>query len=104
MLCEIIERKWKEFFGLAKERLGGYQQGLGLSEGIVVSGRDVLLEGLLESFEANLGLPARLAKMENPSLNDPSYSVSVGLLKYALLQRPLLISLNYPLMAISSRK
>ena len=26
----VIERKWKEFFGLAKERLGGYQQGLAL--------------------------------------------------------------------------
>ncbi|MEK6567277.1 MAG: cell division protein FtsA [Candidatus Omnitrophota bacterium] len=88
VLCEIIERKWREFFGLAKERLVGYQQGLGLPEGIVVSGRDVLLEGLLESFEANLGMPSRLAKMENPSLDDPSYFVSAGLLKYALLQRP----------------
>lgn len=87
-LCEIIERKWREFFGLAKERLATYQKGLDLSEGIVVSGRDVLLEGLLESFEAHFSLPARLAKMENPSLNDLSYSVCIGLLKYALLQRP----------------
>lgn len=87
-LCEIIERKWREFFGLAKERLAMLQKGLDLSEGIVVSGRDALLEGLLESFEANLSLPARLAKIENISINDLSYSACIGLLKYALLQRP----------------
>ena len=87
-LCEIIERKWREFFGLAKERLAMHQQGFDLSEGIVVSGRDVLLEGLLESFEVNFGLPARLAKMENHSINDLFYSTCAGLLKYAVLQRP----------------
>ena len=88
VLCEIIERKWKEFFALTKERLAMHQKDLDLSEGIVVSGRDVLLEGLLESFEANFALPARLAKMENLSINDLSYSACVGLLKYALFQRP----------------
>lgn len=98
-LCEIIERKWEEFFVLAKGRLAGCRQGSGLLEGIVVNGRDVLLDGLLEGFEANLGMTARLAKTGNFSLKDfpadissfgfdSSYSICAGLLKYATLQRP----------------
>ena len=71
------------------------QKGLDLSEGMF-SGRDAC--GSMESFEANFGLPARLAKMENLLINDLSSEKKVCLpgclnysvcwiLKYAL-QRP----------------
>ena len=83
LIYEIIGKKSDEMFSLIKERLLKYGGEQDYPAGIILSGRDVLLEGFLERLEAKVGLSAHLARMENPPLKDPSYATVVGLIKYA---------------------
>ena len=84
----IIEKQLQELFKGIKERLAFHRKTCDFPEGIIASGKTALLEGFLEGLEANFGFPARLARIENAPANDLAYATSIGLIKYAISQRP----------------
>lgn len=95
-LAQIIEARMEEIFGLALQevRRSGYD-GL-LPAGAVLTGGASALPGLRGLASRTLNLPVRLAKPEGlvgmtDQLDSPAFSVSVGLLRWALLMGDLLL-------------
>jgi cell division protein FtsA len=88
-LAHIIEARTEETFGLILQEIkrSGYD-GL-LPAGIVLTGGTSALPGIRNVASRVLGMPVRTAGPENliglvDKLNSPSYSTSVGLLRWAL--------------------
>lgn len=88
-LAHIIEARVEETFGLIYQEIkrSGYD-GL-LPAGIVLTGGTAALAGIRNIASEVLGMPVRTAQPENltgliDKLNSPSYSTSVGLLRWAL--------------------
>lgn len=88
LICSIIEKQLQEMFLPIKERLLAHNKNLDCQEGIIVSGRAALMEGFLEWLENNFGMPVHLAKIKNAPVSDLSYATAIGLIKYAISQRP----------------
>lgn len=88
VIATIIENRLQEFFAQIKERFASYQRMCDMPAGVAVSGKAALLEGCIESLENTLGVPTRAAKIENAPVNDLSYAVSLGLVRYAILAHP----------------
>jgi cell division protein FtsA len=91
-LAHIIEARVEETFGLIMQEIkrSGYD-GL-LPAGIVLTGGTAALPGIKRVASDVLGMPVRTAQPENltgliDKLNSPSYSTSVGLLRWALTMR-----------------
>ncbi len=88
-LAHIIEARVEETFGLILQEIkrSGYD-GL-LPAGMVLTGGTSALPGIKTVASRVLGMPVRTAAPENliglvDKLNSPSYSTSVGLLRWAL--------------------
>ena len=88
-LAHIIEARTEESFNLILQEIkrSGYD-GL-LPAGIVLTGGTSALPGIKRVASEVLGMPVRTAQPENliglvEKLNSPSYSTSVGLLRWAL--------------------
>jgi cell division protein FtsA len=88
-LAHIIEARIEETFGLIMQEIkrSGYD-GL-LPAGMVLTGGTAALPGIKTIASDVLGMPVRTAQPENliglvEKLNSPSYSTSVGLLRWAL--------------------
>lgn len=88
VIVSIIENRLSEFFALTKESFEPYLRVFEFPAGVVVSGKEAFLEGFIESLELTLGVPTHIAKIEDGSVGDLSYSASVGLVKYAVLSHP----------------
>jgi cell division protein FtsA len=87
ILCEIIEPRVEELFGMIQQRLKktGYEDMC--ASGIVLTGGVALLEGLQEAAERFIGLPVRRGTPKNIGglmdvVNSPVYSTGVGLVLY----------------------
>jgi cell division protein FtsA len=88
-LAHIIEARVEETFRLIYQEIkrSGYD-GL-LPAGVVLTGGTAALAGIRNIASEVLGMPVRTAQPENltgliDKLNSPSYSTSVGLLRWAL--------------------
>ncbi len=88
LISSVLEDKLRDMFSLIKERFSGCYRIEDFPSGVIVCGKDALLDGFLESLETSLGLPARLAKMEDLSVRDISCAGAVGLVKHSLSQYP----------------
>lgn len=88
LISSVLEDKLRDMFSLIKERFSGCYRIEDFPAGVIVCGRDALLDGFLESLETSLGLPARLAKMEDLPVRDISCAGAVGLVKHSLSQYP----------------
>jgi cell division protein FtsA len=94
-LAHIIEARVEETFQLLLQEIkrSGYD-GL-LPAGMVLTGGTSQLPGIRSLASRVLGMPVRVARPENlvglvDQLNSPSYSTSVGLLKWAqLMEEPM---------------
>jgi len=93
MLSEIIQARMEEIFELIKAELKktGYEDLL--SAGVVLTGGTANMTGIVElgqdilKIPVKMGLPRNVAITEEfKELADPSYSVSLGLLKYAQIK------------------
>jgi cell division protein FtsA len=87
ILCEIIEPRVDELFGMVQQRLKktGYEDMC--ASGLVLTGGTALMEGLQEAAERSFGLPIRVGKPKNIGglmdvVNSPVYATGVGLVLY----------------------
>ena len=87
ILCEIIEPRVDELFGMVQQRLKktGYEDMC--ASGIVLTGGTALMEGLQEAAERTFGLPIRRGTPKNIGglmdvVNSPIYATGVGLVLY----------------------
>jgi cell division protein FtsA len=87
ILCEIIEPRVDELFGMVQQRLKktGYEDMC--ASGIVLTGGTALMEGLQEAAERTFGLPIRRGTPKNIGglmdvVNSPVYATGVGLVLY----------------------
>ena len=87
ILCEIIEPRVDELFGMVQQRLKktGYEDMC--ASGLVLTGGTALMEGLQEAAERTFALPIRVGKPKNIGglmdvVNSPVYATGVGLVLY----------------------
>jgi cell division protein FtsA len=87
VLCEIIESRAEEIFGMIDKQLtdSGYKHLV--TGGMVLTGGSVIMEGMPEIGEQILGLPIRRGYPQNIGglvdvVNSPMYTTSVGLTLY----------------------
>lgn len=88
LISNVLENKLRDMFSLIKERFSSRYRIEDFPAGVIVCGKDALLDGFLESLETSLGLSARLAKMEDLPVRDISCAGAVGLVKHSLSQYP----------------
>jgi len=87
ILCEIIEPRVEELFGMVQQRLKktGFEDMI--ASGVVLTGGTALMEGLQDAAERMLGLPIRKGVPKNIGglmdvVNSPIYATGVGLVLY----------------------
>ncbi len=87
ILCEIIEPRVEELFGMVQQRLKktGFEDMF--ASGVVLTGGTALMEGVLDAAERYLGLPIRKGTPRNIGglmdvVNSPIYATGVGLVLY----------------------
>lgn len=87
ILCEIIEPRVEELFGMVQQRLkkSGFEDMF--ASGIVLTGGAALMEGLQDAAEHYLGLPIRRGAPRHIGglmdvVNSPIYATGVGLVLY----------------------
>jgi cell division protein FtsA len=87
ILCEIIEPRVEELFGMVQQRLKktGFEDMF--ASGVVLTGGTALMEGVQEAAERYLGLPIRRGTPRNIGglmdvVNSPIYATGVGLVLY----------------------
>ena len=86
-LCEIIEPRMEEIFGLVRremEKAGYLEQ---IVSGVVITGGCTLLEGIVDLAEDIFGLPVRLGQPQSVGglidiVRSPMYATGVGLVLY----------------------
>jgi cell division protein FtsA len=89
-LAHIIEARVDEIFSLLQQELRRSGYDALLPAGMVLTGGTSLLAGIRPLAARVLGMPVRIARPENlvglvDQLQSPSYTTSVGLLKWAEL-------------------
>ena len=84
ILCEIIEPRVEELFGMVQQRLKktGFEDMF--ASGVVLTGGTALMEGVQDAAERYLGLPVRRGAPRNIGglmdvVNSPIYATGVGL-------------------------
>ena len=84
ILCEIIEPRVEELFGIVQQRLKktGFEDMF--ASGVVLTGGTALMEGVQDAAERYLGLPVRRGTPRNIGglmdvVNSPIYATGVGL-------------------------
>jgi len=84
ILCEIIEPRVEELFGMVQQRLKktGFEDMF--ASGVVLTGGTALMEGVQDAAERYLGLPIRRGAPRNIGglmdvVNSPIYATGVGL-------------------------
>ena len=87
ILCEIIEPRVEELFGMVQQRLKktGFEDMF--ASGVVLTGGTALMEGAQDAAERYLGLPIRRGVPRNIGglmdvVNSPIYATGVGLVLY----------------------
>jgi cell division protein FtsA len=87
ILCEIMEPRVEEIFGMVQQRLQktGFEDML--ASGIVLTGGTALMEGVQDAAERYIGLPIRRGTPKNIGglmdvVNSPIYATGVGLVLY----------------------
>ncbi|HEX9020802.1 MAG TPA: cell division protein FtsA [Nitrospirota bacterium] len=87
ILCEIIEPRMEELFGMIQQRLKktGFEDMF--ASGVVLTGGTALMEGVQDAAERYLGLPIRRGTPRNIGgltdvVNSPVYATGVGLVLY----------------------
>ncbi len=92
ILCEIIEPRVEELFGMVQQRLKktGFEDLL--ASGVVLTGGTALMEGVQDAAERFLGLPIRRGTPRNIGglmdvVNSPIYATGVGLVIYGAENR-----------------
>jgi cell division protein FtsA len=87
ILCEIIEPRVEELFGMVQQRLKktGFEDMF--ASGVVLTGGTALMEGAQDAAERYLGLPIRRGTPKNIGglmdvVNSPIYATGVGLVLY----------------------
>jgi len=92
ILCEIIEPRVEELFGMVQQRLKktGFEDMF--ASGVVLTGGTALMEGVQDSAERFLGLPIRRGTPRNIGglmdvVNSPIYATGVGLVLYGAENR-----------------
>jgi cell division protein FtsA len=87
ILCEIIEPRVEELFGMVQQRLKktGFEDMF--ASGVVLTGGTALMEGVQDAAERHLGLPIRRGAPRNIGglmdvVNSPIYATGVGLVIY----------------------
>jgi cell division protein FtsA len=87
ILCEIIEPRVEELFGMVQQRLKktGFEDMF--ASGVVLTGGTALMEGVQDAAERQLGLPIRRGAPRNIGglmdvVNSPIYATGVGLVLY----------------------
>jgi cell division protein FtsA len=87
ILCEIIEPRVEELFGMVQQRLKktGFEDMF--ASGVVLTGGTALIEGAQDAAERYLGLPIRRGTPRNIGglmdvVNSPIYATGVGLVLY----------------------
>ncbi len=87
ILCEIIEPRVEEIFGMVQQRLKktGFEDMF--ASGVVLTGGTALMEGVQDAAERYLGLPIRKGTPRNIGglmdvVNSPIYATGVGLVIY----------------------
>ena len=87
ILCEIIEPRMEELFGLVQQRLKktGFEDMF--ASGVVLTGGTALMEGVQDAAERYLGLPIRRGTPHSIGglmdvVNSPVYATGVGLVLY----------------------
>jgi cell division protein FtsA len=87
ILCEIIEPRVEELFGMIHQRLTktGFEDMF--ASGVVLTGGTALMEGAQDAAERYLGLPIRRGTPRNIGglmdvVNSPIYATGVGLVLY----------------------
>ncbi len=87
LVCDIIQPRAEEILTLVRDeiRKTGFEKQLG--SGVVITGGNAKLRGMLELAEQILNLPVRLGTPEglnglNTTLNNPSFASAVGLVRY----------------------
>ncbi len=87
ILCEIIEPRMEELFGMVQQRLKktGFEDMF--ASGVVLTGGTALMEGAQDAAERYLGLPIRRGAPRNIGglmdvVNSPVYATGVGLVLY----------------------
>ena len=88
LISSVLENKLRDMFALIKERFSSRYRIEDFPAGVIVCGRDALLEGFLEILENSLGLTVSLAKMEDLPVKDISCAGAIGLIKHSLSQYP----------------
>lgn len=82
-ICRIIESKLEYLLNLLQGHFCAYSKTPDTNQGLILSGKDILLEGFIERMEASLGLPVKLARIEDSPVRDISCAAFIGLIKYA---------------------
>jgi len=87
ILCEIVEPRVEELFGMVQQRLKktGFEDMF--ASGVVLTGGTALMEGMQDAAERYLGLPIRRGVPRNIGglmdvVNSPVYATGVGLVLY----------------------
>jgi cell division protein FtsA len=92
ILCDIIQPRAEELFGIIKEEVERMGFTHSLNSGIVLTGGGALLEGMVEIAERMYDLPVRIGKPSGVGglidvINSPIYSTAVGLIIYGYRTR-----------------
>ena len=89
ILCEIIEPRLDEIFGLVQKEVAKAGFEGALTSGIVITGGSMLLPGAVEMAERSFGLPVRLgvpARVRGliDIIGTPTYATGVGLVLHGM--------------------
>lgn len=82
-VADIIEARLEEIFGMVGRELRAVLTSGKLPGGIVLCGGVAQLPGIEKVAQGHLGFPARVGAPQFIGVNNPSYSLAVGLAKYA---------------------
>jgi len=91
-LAEVVEPRYQELFELVAAELQRVGIDKQIAAGIVLTGGSAKIEGAVDFAEACFGMPVRLAnpipvKGLNDYVQDASYGVGIGLLKFGSMMR-----------------
>ncbi|HRC61619.1 MAG: cell division protein FtsA [Dehalococcoidia bacterium] len=96
LIAEVLQARTEELFEMVQAEIRrGVDQDV-LSAGIVLTGGAASLPGIEMLAEDVLGLPARVGRPRHLQglsdlLNDPAYATSVGLLRWSLKEREIML-------------
>lgn len=96
LIAEVLQARTEELFEMVQAEVRRAVDQDVLSAGIILTGGAASLPGIEMLAEDVLGLPARVGRPHHLAglsdlLNDPAYATSVGLLKWSLKEREIML-------------